>query len=99
MRQVNRDELAYMIAGALRGSSRATLKLLVDARDVQRRQAQAMIALAIVEALKPFEILSDRHLPSLMGENTYSVPIARMLGEDLPSGVVPASVEPASKQD
>lgn len=90
IRQVNRDELAYAIAEGLRRTSRSTLKMLLDSRHRESRMGRAMAALEIAKGLAHFEILSDRDLPPLMGEGTYSRPIARMLGEDAPSGATRA---------
>lgn len=97
MRQVNRDELAYMIAQALRQAKPSVLNMLVDRRPDQQRKGRAMVALAIVDELRHLEVLSDRELPALMGERAFSVPLARMLGEDIPSGIPAAPVEPCSK--
>jgi hypothetical protein len=93
VRQVNRDELAYALVTALKKVSAATLNALRDSRHAQRSQAQAMVAMQLAEGLGRFEILSTTPLPALMGESTYSTPLARMLGEDVPSGVVPTRDE------
>ena len=93
VRQVNLDELAYALTMALKKVSASTLNALRDSRHTQRSQAQAIVGMQLAEGLKNFEILSTTPLPALMGESAFSTPMARMLGEDIPSGVVPARDE------
>lgn len=47
-----------------------------------------MAATMIIDgALARYEVLSGDELPAMMGEETYSRPLARMRGEQLASGV------------
>lgn len=83
MRQVNRDELLYMLASAIRDFSPMLYRDLMSPQ-IERRDRGRVLAAGILadKALGRFEILSPNELPGVMGEAAYSRPIARMMGED-----------------
>lgn len=88
MRQVNRDELMYMLVGAMRVFSPALWRDLTS-RQIDTRQRARAIAAGILadKGLGRFEVLSSGELPGQMGESAFSRPIANMLGEDVGSGI------------
>ncbi|MBB3349195.1 hypothetical protein [Sphingomonas sp. BK069] len=67
---------------------RRGLKDVAGAAHERRTQAHVMAATMIVDgALARYEVLSSDELPAMMGEETYSRPLARMRGELRASGV------------
>lgn len=81
MRQVSRDELIYKVAAALRIASPALVRGLLTGGQEAVTRNRVMLATMIVDrSMREFEILSDQPLP-MMGEATYSRPLANMLGE------------------
>lgn len=89
MRQAGRDEVIYTIINALRGVTPALWRDLGSRIPETKRRAVAILAGIITDKL-PYEMLIDTPLSPLMGETMFSTPVARMLGEKLPSGVVPS---------
>ena len=85
MRQVNRDELIYTIIQAMRGFTPGLLQML--SISTQRDMAKAIMAGRVADALGKFEIMSDVPLSEYLGERAFSIPVARMMGEDVPSGM------------
>lgn len=81
MRQVSRDELIYKVAAALRTASPALVRGLSTGGQEAVTRNRVMLATMIVDrTMREFEILSDQPLP-MMGEATYSRPLANMMGE------------------
>lgn len=85
MRQVNQDELVYMVASALGEIPASLLRGMMAGQQDARTRDRAIIASRIVErAFRRFEVLSADDLPEMMGELAFSIPVARMLGEEPP---------------
>jgi hypothetical protein len=87
VRQVNRDELIYIVAGALRDVPASIRKDLLDHSIARRDMARVLTATTIVDrALNRYEVLSAAPYTDQMGEGAFSKPIARMMGEHVESG-------------
>jgi hypothetical protein len=88
MRQVNRDELIYMIASAIRRWPSSLLRDLKDQRQEVRDRARVTAAASIVDrSLNRFEVLCETPLPPDMGEATFTRPVQRMMGDQVGSGI------------
>jgi hypothetical protein len=79
MRQVNRDEFAWAIASALRKVSPAIRNQFASRVSSQHRQAQAMIAIAVADELRRYEVLTDAPAPGLAGDEAFTRPLNNML--------------------
>lgn len=80
MRQVNRDEVAYVIASALRKVSATMRKEFATGTAEKQTKARAMIAIGIGDELKRFEILTDTP-DHQQGDEAYSRPLRNMVGD------------------
>lgn len=80
MRQVNRDELAYALASALRKVSPTLRKQFSSGTFEQQQKARAFIAIALADELKNYEIMTDAPA-HLMGDEAYSRPLRNMIGD------------------
>ena len=83
MRQVGRNELIYVIAAALRRVAPSTWNRAVDRRREVSDAGRVSMATSIADAMHRLEVLSGA--PEAP-ENFFSGPLARMAGEDVPSG-------------
>lgn len=84
MRQVDQDELAYVLTTALRHISRSTRHQLLDARIAVRKQGEARVGIVMAEALARHEVLSA----APAANTSFGVPMDRLLGYDVEGGAV-----------
>lgn len=83
MRQVNRDELVYMISSALREAPASLVRGMLDSRADKSGRDRTIVAQRIVDtALKRYEVLAAKDLSPILGEQAFSIPVARLLGEE-----------------
>ena len=88
MRQVDRDELIYIVAGALRDVPASVRNDLVHHSIARRDMARVLVATTIADrALNRYEVLSAAPYTDQMGASAFSKPIARMLGQDVGTGI------------
>lgn len=87
MRQVGGAELEWNIVMALSRCGPALYGQLLSREPAKATQAEAMLARQIAAGLSRYEILTNA--PAPQNEQTFAVPIARMMGEVMPSGLPP----------